>query len=71
MSAAEDRLREIGALGDAPLDIGEAALLLGSFAVPASRSTVRPRHSMIAEAAGTRTARSTLEGHRLSGDRNL
>ena len=53
MSAAEDRLREIGALGDAPLDIGEAALLLGSFdrpGVPLDR--YRAHFDELAEAAG-------------------
>ena len=63
MSAVEDRLREIGALGDAlsdgatgaaPFDIGEAALLLGSFdrpGVPLDR--YRAHFDELAEAART------------------
>ena len=54
MSAVEDRLRGIGALGDEPFDIGEAALLLGSFerpGVPLDR--YRAHFDELAGAAGS------------------
>ena len=54
MSTVEARLREIGAHGEEPFDIGEAALLLGSFdrpGVPLDR--YRAHFDELAEAAGS------------------
>ncbi|MYE00503.1 MAG: tetratricopeptide repeat protein [Alphaproteobacteria bacterium] len=54
MSEAEARLREIGASGEEPFDIGEAALLLGSFdrpGVPLDR--YRGHFDELAKAAGS------------------
>lgn len=54
MSEAEARLREIGAQGEVPFDIGEAALLLGSFdrpGVPLDR--YRGHFDELAGAAGS------------------
>ncbi len=54
MSAAETQLRRIGAGGEEPFDIGEAALLLGSFdrpGVPLDR--YRAHFGELAEAAGS------------------
>ncbi len=54
MSEVEARLREIGARGEEPFDIGEAALLLGSFdrpGVPLDR--YRAHFDELAEAAGS------------------
>ena len=53
MSSVEARLREIGEEGDSPFDIGEAALLLGSFdrpGVPLDR--YRAHFDELARAAG-------------------
>ena len=54
MSTVEARLREIGAHGEEPFDIGEAGLLLGSFdrpGVPLDR--YRVHFDELAEAAGS------------------
>ena len=72
MSTVEDRLREIGAHGEEPFDIGEAALLLGSFdrpGVPLDR--YRAHFDELAEAAGTpdRLAPTLGGAFGYSGDR--
>ena len=68
MSTAEARLREIGARGEEPFDIGEAALLLGSFdrpGVPLDR--YRSHFDELAEAAGSADRLASTLGY--TGDR--
>ncbi len=72
MTDAETRLREIGAAGGAPFDIGEAALLLGSLdrpGVPLGR--YRAHIEELAGAAGSpdRLASALGEAFGYAGDR--